>query len=67
MATRKPKEDGEPIKRKSKKTESWPKVVEGSHLTVTTHEDGRTELTWDDEALQRDVKEAIEKYESLSK
>jgi len=44
---------------KKTKTESWPKVVQGSHLTVTTHEDGRTELKWDDEALQRDVNEAI--------
>ena len=37
----------------------WPKVSQGSHLTVTTYEDGRTELKWDDEALQRDCEEAI--------
>jgi len=36
-----------------------PTVVKGSHLTVTTYPDGRTELTWDDEALMRDVQEAI--------
>lgn len=35
------------------------KVVKGSHLTVTTYPDGRTELEWDDEALVRDVREAI--------
>lgn len=35
------------------------KVVKGSHLTVTTYPDGRTELEWDDEALMRDVQEAI--------
>lgn len=35
------------------------KVVKGSHLTVTTYPDGRTELEWDDEALARDVREAI--------
>lgn len=34
-------------------------VVKGSHLTVTTYPDGRTELEWDDEALLRDVQEAI--------
>lgn len=47
--------------KKTKKADSagWPKVTVGSHLTVTTHEDGRSELTWDDEALMRDVQEAI--------
>jgi hypothetical protein len=34
-------------------------VVKGSHLTVTTYLDGRTELEWDDEALMRDVQEAL--------
>jgi S-adenosylmethionine/arginine decarboxylase-like enzyme len=38
-------------------------VVKGSHLTVTTYPDGRTELEWDDEALARDVREAIESYQ----
>lgn len=36
-----------------------PTVVVGSHLTVTTYPDGKTELQWDDEALLRDVREAI--------
>ena len=40
-------------------------VVKGSHLTVTTYPDGRTELEWDDEALAREVKEATEAYELL--
>lgn len=44
---------------RKKKNESWPKVTVGSHLTVTEYEDGRTELKWDDEALQRDCEEAI--------
>lgn len=35
------------------------KVTKGSHLTVTTYPDGRTELEWDDEALMRDVQEAL--------
>ena len=37
----------------------FPLVEKGSHLTVTTYEDGRKELVWDDEALMRDVQEAI--------
>lgn len=36
------------------------KVIKtGSHLTVTTYPDGRQELEWDDEALLRDVRQAI--------
>lgn len=54
---------------RTKKTQNvdsggWPKVSQGSHLTVITHENGRTELKWDDEALMRDVREAIANYES---
>ena len=41
-----------------------PKVVKGSHLTVTTYPDGHTELLWDDEALMRDVRNALLKAES---
>lgn len=43
----------------NKPSGEWPKIVQGSHLTVTTFEDGRTELVWDDEALMRDVREAL--------
>lgn len=41
----------------------WPKINQGTHLTVKTFEDGHTELVWDDEALAREVREAIEQYE----
>jgi hypothetical protein len=34
-------------------------VVKGSHLTVITFSDGTTKLEWDDEALLRDVRNAI--------
>ena len=34
-------------------------IVKGSHLTVYTYSDGRTELEWDHDALLRDVTEAI--------
>ena len=42
-------------------------VVKGSHLTVTTFSDGRTELLWDDEALLREVKAAILSVEQQRK
>ena len=45
----------------------WPKIVKGSHLTVITHKDGKTELEWDDEALERDVRNALTDYESSVK
>lgn len=38
-------------------------VVKGSHLTVTTFQDGRTKLEWDDAALLKEVRDAIETYE----
>lgn len=46
-------------KLKNQPANGWPKITQGSHLTVKTFEDGRTELVWDDEALLRDVQEAI--------
>jgi hypothetical protein len=36
----------------------------GSHLNVTTYPDGRQELKWDDEALEREVREAIASVEN---
>jgi hypothetical protein len=47
---------------RKKKEESavWPKVTKGSHLTVYTHENGKTTLEWDDEALSRDVQAALD-------
>jgi hypothetical protein len=66
MATKKPAAKKTTAKKKKDNLEvdtasssEWPKVTVGSHLTVTTYEDGRTELEWDDDALMRDVKEAI--------
>lgn len=46
---------------------NWPKVVVGSHLTVTTYENGKTELVWDDEALARDVHNALTSVEESAK
>lgn len=57
MATRKKKETP------NVDSGGWPKMQQGTHLTVKTFEDGRTELVWNDEQLLKEVKEAIETYE----
>jgi hypothetical protein len=44
-----------------------PIVKIGSHLTVYTYPDGKVELKWDDEALARDVRNALEQYEKKQK
>ena len=51
--------------KKTKKSEvaGEPTVTVGSHLTVTTYPNGKTELKWDDEALMRDVQEALASVE----
>jgi hypothetical protein len=51
MATRKKKENTEPT------------VVKGNHLTVTTFPNGKTVLEWDDEALLKEVQEALNSVE----
>ena len=40
-----------------------PTVVEGSHLTVTTFPDGKTELKWDWDQLVNEVREACASVE----
>jgi len=40
-----------------------PTVVKGNHLTVTTFQDGRTELKWDWDALVNEVREACASVE----
>jgi hypothetical protein len=51
-------------KKKSQEADTEPVVIKGSHLTVIKYPDGRTKLEWDDEALARDVREAIESYQT---
>ena len=51
-------------KKKKEETSDWPKVNKGSHLTVYTHENGTTTLEWDDEALARDVANALASVEN---
>jgi hypothetical protein len=52
---------------RKKKAAELPTVVKGSHLTVTTYPDGQTELEWDYDALERDVREAIASVENKPK
>lgn len=42
---------------------SLPTVTKGSHLTVTTFPDGKTELKWDWDALVKEVREACASVE----
>ena len=48
---------------KLEEVNSLPTVVKGSHLTVTTFPDGRTELLWDWDALVNEVREACASVE----
>lgn len=44
-----------------------PQIVKGTHLTVTTFPDGKTELEWDDDQLLKEVREALALAESSQK
>lgn len=52
---------------RKKKSVAGPSDVKGTHLTVTTHEDGSTTLEWDDEQLLKEVREAIASVEGKPK
>jgi hypothetical protein len=41
----------------------WPKINQGTHLTVKTFKDGRTELEWDWDTLVKEVREACASVE----
>jgi hypothetical protein len=43
----------------------WPKISQGTHLTVKTFKDGRTELIWDDETLLAEVRAACLQAETV--
>jgi hypothetical protein len=65
MATRKKKSEVIMSAEIAEMTE--PKIVKGSHLTVTTFPNGTTKLEWDDEALMRDVRGALATTETKTK
>lgn len=48
----------------NKPSGGWPKIVQGTHLTVKTFKDGSTELIWDWDALVSEVRAACLKAES---
>jgi hypothetical protein len=48
----------------NKPSGGWPKIVQGTHLTVKTFKDGKTELVWDWDALVSEVRNACLKAES---
>ncbi len=63
MAPRKKKDSGT----MSGLPKSFPYVTIGTHLTVIEHENGRTELIWDDDALLKEVQDAILSVEQAKK
>jgi hypothetical protein len=48
-------------------SDGWPKISQGTHLTVKTFEDGHTELVWDDEQLLKEVREATASVKTKTK
>lgn len=54
-------------KLKNQPSNGWPKISQGTHLTVKTFEDGTTELVWDDVQLLKEVQEAIASVEAPKK
>jgi len=60
MATRKKKTDTTLV---NVPANGWPKMVQGTHLTVKTFEDGHTELIWDWDTLVNEVREACRSAE----
>ena len=42
-------------------TDTWPKIIQGSHLTITEHENGKVDMTWDWDQLNKDINNAINK------
>ena len=39
--------------------EIWPKITKGTHSVLTEHEDGRVEMSWDWEQLNKEINDAI--------
>lgn len=48
-------------------TSGEPEIIKGNHLTVVKWPSGRTLLEWDDEALLKEVQEAVAAYELSQK
>jgi hypothetical protein len=68
MATRKKKKTeveqfDEQVVMKEEYYDLEPVVTKGNHLTVTKYPNGSTKLEWDDDALMKEVQEAIASVE----
>lgn len=50
-----------PTRKKKEMVEAT--IVKGNHLTVTTFPNGKTILEWDDKALLKEVREALNSVE----
>jgi hypothetical protein len=64
MATRKKKVGEDAADVLNTPSGGWPVISQGTHLTVKTFEDGRTELIWDHDQLLKEVQEAIASVET---
>ena len=53
-------------KKQNVDSSGWPKIQQGTHLTVKTFENGSTELIWDDEQLLKEVQEATASVQESS-
>lgn len=42
---------------------SFPKVIKGSHVTITEHKDGTVDMEWDWEKLVEEINQAITKID----
>lgn len=51
---------------KKKQNTVWPIVTKGSHLTITEHENGKVDMTWDWDQLNKDINNAINKEQPTS-
>jgi len=45
----------------------WPIVTKGSHLTITEHGNGRIDMTWDWDQLNKEINDAILQHSKSSK
>ena len=45
--------------RRKNNQETWPRITQGTHSTITEYEDGRVEMTTNWEVLSQEINQAI--------
>lgn len=50
-------------KKKVKEDDVWPKVEKSSHFTITRHENGKVDMVFDWDQLEKEVAETIKSYQ----